>query len=270
VEDLMARRVRRGRLGEAEAARRLALLVASADPSGLREVDVAIEAVPERLELKRQVLEDLDGQLPPLALIASNTSGLAISDLAAATGRPERVAGFHFFYPAHTMRLIEVVAGRETSAETLEALTRLAEELHKLPIRVREGPGFVVNRILTRALAEELHKLPIRVREGPGFVVNRILTRALDEVFRWQEETGVPLDAVDRLLRDSGAVPLGPFQLADRLGLDTVWEVMRMMEAALGDRFRPGALLADRVGQGAYGVKTGQGFYPYPQEGSPA
>jgi 3-hydroxyacyl-CoA dehydrogenase len=218
-------------------------LVASADPSGLREVDVAIEAVPERLELKRQVLEDLDGQLPPLALIASNTSGLAISDLAAATGRPERVAGFHFFYPAHTMRLIEVVAGRETSAETLEALTRLAEELHKLPIRVREGPGFVVNRILTRALAE---------------------------VFRWQEETGVPLDAVDRLLRDSGAVPLGPFQLADRLGLDTVWEVMRMMEAALGDRFRPGALLADRVGQGAYGVKTGQGFYPYPQEGSPA
>jgi 3-hydroxyacyl-CoA dehydrogenase len=206
------------------------------DPAALSDVDLAVEAVPERMELKRRVVEDLDRRLPPLSLIASNTSALAISELGDATARPDRVAGFHFFYPAHTMRLIEIVAGRKTSRETLDALSRLAEEMHKLPIRVREGPGFVVNRILSRSLAE---------------------------VFRYQEESGDTPEHIDAVMKGSGAVPMGPYQLTDQLGLDVALEVQRTMEAAYGERFRPGALLVDKVAEGHLGVKTGEGFYRY-------
>jgi 3-hydroxybutyryl-CoA dehydrogenase len=241
LEELMARRVRRGRLTAAEAERRLALVRYTRELAVLRDVDLAVEAVPEDMDLKRRVMEELDRWLAPIALIASNTSALSITALGQATGRPERVAGFHFFFPAHTMRLIEVVAGRDTAEETVDSLVRVAEDIHKLPIRVRECPGFVVNRVLTRAMAE---------------------------VFRYQEETGASAEDIDRRITEAGAAPMGPFRLADALGLDVALEVARTLEEAYGERFRAGRALVDLVAAGHLGVKSGQGFYRYGEEGS--
>jgi 3-hydroxybutyryl-CoA dehydrogenase len=236
LDELMARRVARGRLQEAGARRRLQLVRYTTELAPLREVDLAIEAVPEQMALKQRVLEELDRWLPPIAILASNTSALSITELGRATGRPEQVAGFHFFFPAHTMRLIEVVAGADTRPDVMDSLVRVAEEIHKLPIRVRECPGFVVNRVLMRALAE---------------------------VFRYQEETGASPAAIDEQIAKSGAAPMGPFRLGDALGLDVVLEVARTLEAHYGDRFRPGEALQTLVAAGHLGVKTGRGFYAY-------
>lgn len=153
IVNLLEREVARGRLAPHEVESRLLSLTVTDNATELSRVDLAIESVPERLNLKTSVLQELDCILPPISLIATNTSALSITALARATGRPERIAGFHFFYPAHTMRLVEVVAGKDTSSETLETLGHLSEEIRKYPVMVRECPGFVVNRVLMRALA---------------------------------------------------------------------------------------------------------------------
>jgi 3-hydroxybutyryl-CoA dehydrogenase len=236
IEGLMERRVQRGRLNADEARRRLELVTLTDDSGMLREVDLAIEAVPERLDIKRAVLEELDRWLPPLSILASNTSALSITELAKGTGRPGQVAGFHFFFPAHTMRLIEVVAGQETTVETVDSLVRVADEIRKFPVRVRECPGFLVNRVLMRGLAE---------------------------VFRYQEDTGATPDRIDRAVEAAHAAPMGPYRLADALGLDVVAEVARTLTEAYGPRFAPGEMLLTQVQAGRLGVKTGTGFYEY-------
>jgi 3-hydroxyacyl-CoA dehydrogenase len=234
IETRFAERVKRGRLSAPEAQRRLAGLTLTTNWEAFSRVDLAIEAVPERLAIKQAVFRELDRVLPPLAVMASNTSALSITEMGRATTRPHRVAGFHFFFPAVVMRLIEVVAGQDTDQDTVLSLVRVAEEIHKLPVRVRECPGFVVNRVLMRSLAE---------------------------VFRFQEETGVGAAAIDRAVMDSRTAPMGPFQLADALGLDITLDVAQTLERAYGDRFRPGEALVGLVQEGRLGQKSGGGFY---------
>ena len=234
IEGRFSERTRRGRLSTPEAERRLAVLQLTTGWEPFQHVDLAIEAVPENMSLKRAVLSELDRALPPLSLIASNTSALSITEMGRATNRPARVAGFHFFFPATVMRLIEIVSGEDTAPDTALTLVRVAEEIHKLPVRVKECPGFVVNRVLMRSLTE---------------------------VFRFQEATGLPPAAIDRAVVESRAAPMGPFQLCDALCLDVALDVGRTLEHAYGERFRPGALIMERVQAGRLGQKTGSGFY---------
>ena len=236
LQDLFQTRVNRGRMTAEDAEKRQSLVRFSTDNQDLRDVSLVIEAVSENTAIKKRVFQELDQTLPPLALIVSNTSALSISELAAVTARPDRVAGFHFFFPAHMMKLIEVIAGKDTSRETLETLRRFAEEIHKIPVTVKECPGFVVNRVLMASMAE---------------------------VLRFQHETGVPYAEIDQTITRAGLAPMGPFVLADALGLDVALEVAKTLEAAYGERFRPGPQLEERVSQGHLGLKTGEGFYSY-------
>ena len=147
------------------------------------------------MEIKHQVFAELDAATPGHAILASNTSGLSITEIADATQRPDKVVGFHFFWPASVMRLIEVIEGDETSAETTQAASTFAQQIKKLPIRVAECPGFVVNRILVSIASE---------------------------VWRYQDETGVPVEQIDEFITEQAQMPMGPFRVADMSGLDTV------------------------------------------------
>lgn len=236
ISDLFQTRVAQGRLS-VEASQKFRDLISSTTAdSALTEVTLAIEAVSEDIEIKKRVFQDLDRVLPPLALIASNTSALSITELAAVTGRPDRVAGFHFFFPAHMMKLIEVVSGQKTSKDTIDTLRRFAEEIRKIPVSVKECPGFVVNRVLMASMTE---------------------------VLAFQRETAVPYAEIDQAVTKAGLAPMGPFVLADALGLDVALEVARTLHHAYGERFQPGAQLQELVSQGHLGLKTKHGFYAY-------
>ena len=198
------------------------------------DVDLVVEAVPERLEVKQAVFAELDAVTPGHAILASNTSSLSISEMALATSRPDKVVGFHFFYPASMMRLVEVVEGAETSPETMQAAA---------------------------VFAQGLRKLAIVCAEVPGFVVNRILNSAAGEVWRVQEERGLSIKAVDDAIAEAEVAPTGPFVLSDLLGLDTVLLVARHLNAAYGDSFYVHEGMAALVEAGELGAKTGRGFY---------
>lgn len=239
IRRLLEQRVQRGRLTAQAAADRVALVVSATEWAILEDVDLVVEAVPERLDLKCQVLSQLDHRLPPLAMLASNTSAQSVGLLAQATGRADRVIGCHFFFPAFTMPLVEVVRTPATRADVLAAAVSLWEECRKLPLVVDDRPGFVVNRVLMRALAE---------------------------VFRFEEETGAAPGAIDVALASSGLVPLGPFQLCDTLGLDVVSDVAGTLVRQLGDRFAPSPALAALVTAGRLGVKVPAGGFYRPGE----
>jgi len=203
---------------------------------GFGDVDFVIEAVPERMEVKQAVFAELDSATPGHAILASNTSSLAISEMGDATGRPDKVVGFHFFYPASVMRLIEVVEGEETSEETLQAAATFAQTIRKQSIRCGEAPGFVVNRVLNSAVSE---------------------------VWRVQEEEGLEVEHVDKVVQESKAAPMGPFFLTDLLGLDTVLHVAEHLKESYGDRFFVSAEMKRLVEAGDLGQKTGKGFYEH-------
>ncbi|MFN8122785.1 MAG: 3-hydroxyacyl-CoA dehydrogenase NAD-binding domain-containing protein [Thermoleophilia bacterium] len=234
VSDIGRRRIARGRITEAEAAEILGRVTPSAEDAALGACDLAIEAVPEILDIKRTVFRRLDAALPAGALIASNTSGLSISDLAAETARPERVLGLHFFNPASVMKLVEVIGGSGTDAATLAA-----------------GAAFV----------RDLGKTPVSVRECPGFLVNRILLRAMAEAYRQAAETGADPAAADRAVVEAGPAPMGPFALGDLIGLDTLEHIRADLERAYGDRFQDGGTTGRLVTAGRLGAKSGGGFF---------
>jgi 3-hydroxyacyl-CoA dehydrogenase len=203
---------------------------------GFRDVDFVIEAVPERMEIKQAVFAELDALTPGHAILASNTSSLSVTEMGEATTRPDKVCGFHFFYPASMMRLIEVVEGDETSDETMQAAANFAQAIRKTAIRCGEVPGFVVNRILNSAVSE---------------------------VWRVTEEEDLEVEAVDKLMKDSGTVPMGPFFLTDLLGLDTVLHVAEHLHECYGDRFFVSTRMKELVEAGHLGQKTGKGFYEH-------
>jgi 3-hydroxyacyl-CoA dehydrogenase len=233
---LWARQVDKGRLEAAEAEALLSLITPVSGYDGFGEVDFVIEAVPEELELKQQVFSELDAATPGHAILASNTSALSISELADVTLRPEKVVGFHFFHPASVMRLVEIVEGEFTSAET-----------------VTDAVSF----------AQRIRKTPIRAGELPGFVVNRVLSAAFSEIWRYQHETGASLAELDEVLAAAAVMPTGPFALMDTLGLDTVLRVAELMEETYGERFFVHPELRAHVANGELGSKTGKGYYPH-------
>ena len=198
------------------------------------DVDFVIEAVPERIDIKRSVFAELDAVTPGHAILASNTSSLSISEMADATLRPDQVVGFHFFYPASVSRLIEVIEGDETSPETIQSAMNFAQAIRKNPIRCGEVPGFVVNRILNSAVGE---------------------------VWRVQEEEKLSIQAIDRGVSEAKVAPMGPFFLADLLGLDTVLHVAEHLRESYGDSFYVHHGMSDLVEKGELGAKTGKGFY---------
>jgi len=203
---------------------------------GFGDVDFVIEAVPEKMEIKRAVFDELDALTPGHAILSSNTSSLSISEMAEATSRPDKVVGFHFFYPASMMRLIEVIEGAETSPETLQAAANFAQVIRKMPIRCAECPGFVGNRIANSAISE---------------------------IWRVQEESGASYEEIDQAITDAKALPMGPFFLTDQLGLDTVLKVAQHLQESYGDRFYVHQGMEELVGAGNLGAKTGKGFYDH-------
>lgn len=200
------------------------------------DVDFTIEAVPERLETKRRVFRELDAVTPGHAILSSNTSSLPITEMGDQTTRPDRVVGFHFFYPASVMRLIEVILGEETSEETLQSASNFAQQIRKTAIRCGESPGFVVNRILNSAASE---------------------------IWRVQHEEGLEVEEVDKVVQESGSAPTGPFFLTDLLGLDTVLHVAEHLRQSYGERFFVSPKMRELVEAGDLGQKTGKGFYEH-------
>jgi 3-hydroxyacyl-CoA dehydrogenase len=222
--------------GEAQVEHTLGLITGATDYSGFGDVDFAIEAVPERMEVKHEVFSDLDAATPGHAVLASNTSGLSITEIGDATNRPDKVVGFHFFWPASAMRLVEVIEGEDTSQDTIRVATNFAQAIRKTAVRCAECPGFVVNRILTSAASE---------------------------VWRYQDESGIDPAALDAHLAEVAKLPMGPFRVSDMSGLDTVVKVARDMHDAYGDRFYVHQGMERLVEQGDIGAKSGKGFYEH-------
>jgi 3-hydroxyacyl-CoA dehydrogenase len=229
-------RVDAGKMEAAELERKLGLISGATDYAGFGDVDFVIEAVPERMQIKQAVFSELDVVTPGHAILASNTSSLSITEMGEATSRPDKVVGFHYFYPASIMRLIEVIESEDTSAETAQAAF---------------------------AFAQTIRKMPIRCSEAPGFVVNRILNSSVSELWRLQDATGVDVKEVDKLVSESKAAPMGPFFLADLLGLDTVLRVAEHLYDAYGNRFYVHKRMQELVAAGELGAKKGKGFYEH-------
>jgi len=204
--------------------------------AGFGDVDFVIEAVPETMEIKQNVFAELDAATPSHAILASNTSSLSISEIGDATLRPDKVVGFHYFYPASIMPLIEIVEGEDTSPETLTAAVTFAQGIRKQPITCAEVPGFVVNRILNSGVSE---------------------------VWREQEQKGLSIKKIDEGMATSGVVPVGPYHLGDLLGLDTILHVAEHLVNSYGEeRFYAPKSMQKLVADGKLGAKTGgDGFY---------
>jgi 3-hydroxyacyl-CoA dehydrogenase len=229
-------RVDAGKMESAELKRKLALIAGATDYQAFGDVDFVIEAVPERIEVKQGVFSELDAVTPGHAILSSNTSSLSITEIGEATSRPDEVVGFHFFYPASLMRLIEVIEGEDTSPGTAQAAA---------------------------SFAQKIRKLPIRCAEAPGFVVNRILNSSVSELWRYQEQSGLDVAELDRVVTESKAAPMGPFFRSDLLGLDTVLHVAEYLQESYGDRFFVPGRMRELVAAGDLGAKTGKGFYEH-------
>jgi len=204
---------------------------------GLLPADLMIEAVVEDAEVKEEIFRRADAELPPESVLASNTSSIPIGSLAAATRRPDKGIGMHFFNPVPVLKLVEIIRGRDTSDETAEAITALARELGKTPALANDFPGFVSNRILMPFINEAVWALHDGVAEA---------------------------ESIDTIAKLGFAHPLGPLALADLIGLDTCVAIMGVLQEGLGDdRYAPCPLLQELVGAGKVGRKSGSGFYEY-------
>ncbi|HEV7219687.1 MAG TPA: 3-hydroxybutyryl-CoA dehydrogenase [Terriglobales bacterium] len=205
--------------------------------SKLSNCDFVLEAATEKLEIKTEIFRELDQLCRPEVIIASNTSSISITKLAALTSRPEKIIGMHFFNPVPVMKLVEVIRGLATSNETFSKVRELADRLEKTPVEVNDAPGFVSNRVLMPLLNEAM----FAVMEGVA------TAEAVDEVFK----LGM-------------AHPMGPLTLADFIGLDVCLDIMRVLQDGLGDpKYRPCPLLIKMVDAGWLGKKSGRGFYRY-------
>lgn len=231
------REVAKGKASPEEKAVALKRIVAVVDRGKLAECDVVVEAATEKFEIKAQVFRDLDRICRPEAVLASNTSSISITRLAALTKRSDKVIGMHFFNPVPVMKLVEVIRGLATSCETFETVRGLAVKLEKTPVEVNDAPGFVSNRVLMPLLNEAMYA----VMEGVA------TPEAVDEVFK----LGM-------------AHPMGPLALADFIGLDVCLDIMRVLQDGLGDpKYRPCPMLIKMVDAGWLGKKSGRGFYQY-------
>jgi len=237
VEQRLKESVEKGKLSEQEGKNALSRMTFTEDlQAAVAEADFIIEAIPENLELKRKVLSELDKAAKPSAIFASNTSELSIGSLAISTRRPERVIGTHWFFPPHVMKLIEVVVTPETSQETLETTLTFCKKIGKETVVCKDIQGFITSRAISALVAE---------------------------CMRLYEEGIASIEDIDKAMRLGFNHPIGPFQLMDMSGLDVVYHALGGLTKVYGDRFKPGKKMAELVGSGNLGQKTGKGFYDY-------
>jgi len=242
IQDSLQRFVKKGSMSEQESKEILARIHPTLDlKQAVQNADLVIEAVTENPPLKKSVLAEADKFAPSHAIIASNTSSISITEIGAATGRPEKVCGMHFFNPPQVMRLIEIIRGLKTSDETVEAVRQISSRLGKESVVVK--------------------------KDTPGFIVNRILIPAINEaVFLVAEGTADPED-IDKAIELGLNWPMGPLKLLDYVGIDTTLFITDVMVNETGDpKFRPSTLLKQMVRANMLGRKTGRGFYDWTQK----
>jgi len=231
------REIKKGKLAEAEKGTVLARVIPVTDMSAIANADFAVEAVPEKIEVKRAVLTEADRLLPDGVILASNTSSIAMTTLAALTKRPDRFVGMHFMNPVPVMVLVEVIRALQTSDATFSVTMELAKKLGKTPVAVNDAPGFVSNRVL----------MPL-INEAAYCVMEGVATP----------------EAVDAVMKLGMNHPMGPLELADFIGLDVCVDIMHVLHEGLGDsKYRACPLLKKYVAAGWLGRKSGRGFYPY-------
>jgi 3-hydroxyacyl-CoA dehydrogenase/enoyl-CoA hydratase/3-hydroxybutyryl-CoA epimerase len=242
VEGIYQARVDKGKMTPGQMQEKLCLISYTLSYDDLSDVDIIIEAVPEVLALKQQVLRELDQVCMPETIFASNTSALSITDMGTVTQRPNKVIGMHFFNPAHVMKLVEIIPGAQTDQDTIDTVQQFTQDLRKIPVIVKECPGFLVNRLLMPYLNEAV----LAVQEGAA-----------------------PIQQVDEALGHDGfGWPMGPFILQDMLGIDVCAHVGQYLYSQYGERVRPAALYYKLVEAKRFGEKTGAGFYIYTAAGA--
>ena len=237
IEKGLARLVEKGKLSDEERSAARGRLTPAGELAALAEAELAIEAVVERLEVKEAVLGELDRILPREAILATNTSSISITRLAAATARADRVIGMHFMNPVPVMKLVEVIRGLATSQETYDRVEAAARALGKTPVEVHDSPGFVSNRVLLPMINEAVFCL----HEGVGTAA-----------------------AIDEVMKLGMNHPMGPLALADLIGLDVCLDILEVLYRGFRDpKYRPCPLLVKMVDAGRLGRKSGRGFYEY-------
>ncbi len=232
------RMVAKEKITEADKSAALSRLHTATDmKQAVAHADLVVEAATENMELKARIFQDLDRAAPAHCILASNTSSISITHIAAFTGRPEQVIGMHFMNPVPVMQLVEVIRGYATSDEVCSTIMDLSKKLGKVPTEVNDFPGFVANRILMPMINEAI----ISLQEGVATV-----------------------EAIDTVMKLGMAHPMGPLQLADFIGLDVCLSILRVMHHGFGNpKYAPSALLVNMVTAGKLGVKSGEGFYTY-------
>jgi 3-hydroxybutyryl-CoA dehydrogenase len=237
IEKSLAKLVSKERMTQEDADAARSRISTAIDRSACADADLVVEAVPEILDLKLSIFSELDGICKPDCILATNTSSISISEIAAATSRPSKVIGMHFMNPVPIMKLVEVINGKETSDDVTATVLSAAEKMGKIPLMCNDSPGFVSNRILCPMINEAILTL--------------------------QEGVAEP-DAIDGIMKLGMNHPIGPLALSDLIGNDTVLHIMNVLHEGMGDdKYAPAPLLIEMVDEGKLGRKSGQGFYDY-------
>lgn len=237
IEKSLAKLVSKERMTQEDADAARSRISTAIDRSACADADLVVEAVPEILDLKLSIFSELDGICKPDCILATNTSSISISEIAAATSRPSKVIGMHFMNPVPIMKLVEVINGKETSGDVTATVLSAAEKMGKIPLMCNDSPGFVSNRILCPMINEAILTL--------------------------QEGVAEP-EAIDGIMKLGMNHPIGPLALSDLIGNDTVLHIMNVLHEGMGDdKYAPAPLLIEMVEQGKLGRKSGQGFYDY-------